>query len=131
MPKNTMINLSRRQRQIMDILFRQNKSTAEDIRAHLPKAPSNSAVRAMLSTMVKKGYITQKEENFRYVYTASMTQETAQKTAMDRLINTFFAGSTTAAVSALLGMQSDSISPEELSTLSAIIEKAKQKEPEI
>lgn len=123
-----MINLSRRQRQIMDILFRHNKSTAEDIRGLLPDAPSNSAVRAMLSTMVKKGYITKKEENFRYVYTAAMTQENAQKTAMDRLINTFFAGSTTAAVSALLGMQSEGISQEELTTLSEIIEKAKQKE---
>lgn len=125
-----MVHLSRRQRQIMDILFRHNKSTAEEIRILLPKAPSNSAVRAMLTTMVKKGYITQKEENFRYVYTASMTQETAQKTAMDRLINTFFAGSTSAAVSALLGMQSEGISAEELSSLSEIIEKAKQKESE-
>lgn len=123
-----MVHLSRRQRQIMDILFRHSLSSAEEIRALLPKAPSNSAVRAMLTTMVKKGYITKKEENFRYVYTAAMTQETAQKTAMDRLINTFFAGSTTAAVSALLGMQSEGISPEELSTLSEIIEKAKQKE---
>lgn len=123
-----MVHLSRRQRQIMDILFRHSLSTAEEIRTLLPKAPSNSAVRAMLTTMVKKGYITQKEENFRYVYTAAMTQEAAQKTAMDRLINTFFAGSTTAAVSALLGMQSEGISPEELSTLSEIIEKAKQKE---
>ncbi len=125
-----MLHLSRRQRQIMDILFRHSNSTAEDIRGLLPEPPSNSAVRAMLTTMVKKGYITQKEENFRYVYTACMTQETAQKTAMNRLINTFFAGSTSAAVNALLGMQSDSISPEELSELSNIIEKAKHREPQ-
>lgn len=120
-----MIHLSRRQRQIMDILFRQSDSTAEDIRANLPEAPSNSAVRAMLSTMVKKGYIKQREENFRYVYAAAMEQETAQRTAMDRLVHTFFDGSTSAAVSALLGMQSEKMSQNELSKLSEIIEKAK------
>ncbi|PCK08592.1 MAG: CopY family transcriptional regulator [Alteromonadaceae bacterium] len=122
-----MENLSRRQRQIMDILFRESACSAEDIREHLPDAPSNSAVRAMLSTMVKKGYIKQREENFRYVYSAAMKQEIAQKTALDGLINTFFAGSPSAAVSALLGMQSEKISAEELDELSSLIEKAKKK----
>ncbi len=126
MAKNPMVHLSRRQRQIMDILFRQGECSAENVREQLPEPPSNSAVRAMLSTMVKKGYIKQREENFRYVYFAAMEQETAQKTAMDRLINTFFGGSTTAAVSAMLGMQSDTISKEELSELSKIIEDAKK-----
>ncbi len=121
-----MIHLSRRQRQIMDILFRRPDSTAEEIRAQLPEAPSNSATRAMLSTMVKKDYIKQREENFRYVYAVAMEQETAQKSAVDRLINTFFNGSTSAAVSALLGMQSDQLSPKELGELSEIIEKAKK-----
>lgn len=126
MPKNSMVHLSRRQRQIMDILFRQRECSAEDVREQLPEPPSNSAVRAMLSTMMKKGYIKQREENFRYVYFAAMKQETAQKTAMDRLVNTFFGGSTAAAVSAMLGMQSDTISEQELSELSKIIEDAKK-----
>ena len=129
MTKNPMVNLSRRQRQIMDILFRHSESTAEEVREKLPDPPSNSAVRAMLSTMLKKGYITQKEQNFRYVYSAAIEQETAQKTALDRLVNTFFGGSTAAAVSALLGNQSENISEEELKELSEIIEKAKGGSP--
>jgi predicted transcriptional regulator len=122
-----MTHMSRRQRQIMDILFRHKAATAEEIRERLPDPPSNSAVRAMLSTMVNKGYITQKEENFRYVYSAAIKEEVAQKTAMDRLVNTFFGGSTAATVSALLGMKSEQISEEELDRLSEIIEKARQK----
>lgn len=122
-----MVHLSRRQRQIMDILFRQSDSSAEEVRAQLPDSPSNSAVRAMLSTMVKKGYLKQREENFRYVYAPAIEQETAQKTAIERLISTFFGGSTTAAVSALLGIHSDNISEQELSELSEIIENAKKR----
>ena len=125
--QNPMTHMSRRQRQIMDILFRQRAATAEEIRERLPDPPSNSAVRAMLATMVNKGYVAQKEENFRYVYSAAIKQEVAQKTALDRLVDTFFGGSTAATVSALLGMKSEQISLEELNELSKIIEKAKKK----
>ncbi len=128
MTKNPLNHLSRRERQIMDILFRRGTSTAEGVREQLPNPPSNSAVRAMLATMLKKGYITQKEENFRYVYAAAMKQEVAQKTALDRIVNTFFGGSTAATVSALLGMSTEQISEEELNELSKIIEKAKKNE---
>lgn len=127
MTSNPLVHLSRRQRQIMDILFRHGTCSAEEIREQLPDAPSNSAVRAMLATMVDKGYIKQKEENFRYVYSAAMKQEVAQKTAIDRLVNTFFGGSAAATVSALLGMKSEQISAEELEQLSAMIEKARRK----
>lgn len=126
MSNNSMTHLSRRQRQIMDILFEHADSSAEEIRERLPEAPSNSAVRAMLATMLKKAYIKQREENFRYVYSAAMEQSAAQKTAMDRLINTFFAGSTSAALTAMLGMQTSEISQQELNELSALIEKAKK-----
>ena len=125
--QNPMPHMSRRQRQIMDILFRHRAATAEEIRERLPDPPSNSAVRAMLATMVNKGYVTQKEENFRYVYSAAIKQEVAQKSAIDRLVNTFFGGSTAATMSALLGMKSEQISLDELNELSEIIEKAKKK----
>lgn len=125
--QNPMPHMSRRQRQIMDILFRHRAATAEEIRERLPDPPSNSAVRAMLATMVNKGYVTQKEENFRYVYSAAIKQEVAQKSAIDRLVDTFFGGSTAATVSALLGMKSEQISLDELNELSEIIEKAKKK----
>ncbi|HEX7025779.1 MAG TPA: BlaI/MecI/CopY family transcriptional regulator [Gammaproteobacteria bacterium] len=125
--QNPMTHMSRRQRQIMDILFRHRAATAEEIRERLPDPPSNSAVRAMLATMVNKGYVSQKEENFRYVYSAAIKQEVAQKSAIDRLVNTFFGGSTAATVSALLGMKSEQISLDELNELSEIIEKAKKK----
>ena len=126
MAENHLLHLSRRQRQIMDILFRDGECTAEEIRERLPNPPSNSAVRAMLATLKDKGHVKSREENFRYVYSATMEADTAQKTAMDRLINTFFGGSSVAAVNALLGMQSDNISKKELDELGAIIEKAKK-----
>lgn len=126
MAENHLIHLSRRQRQIMDILFREGNCTAEEIRARLPNPPSNSAVRAMLATLKEKGHVRNRAENFRYVYSATMEPETARKTAMDRLINTFFGGSPVAAVNALLGMQSEHISKQELDELGDIIEKAKQ-----
>lgn len=123
---NPLLHLSRRQRQIMDILFRHGDCTAEEIRERLPNPPSNSAVRAMLATLKDKGHIKNRAENFRYVYSATMEQDTARKTAMDRLVNTFFGGSPAAAVNALLGSQSEHISKQELEELSKIIEKAKQ-----
>ena len=123
--QNHLIHLSRRQRQIMDILFRHGECSAEEIREKLPDPPSNSAVRAMLATLKDKGHIKHREKNLRYVYSATMEKDTARQTAIDRLINTFFGGSTVDAVSALLGMQSEKISPEELKEISDIIEKAK------
>lgn len=126
MAQNPLIHLSRRQRQIMDILFRQDECSAEEIRSALPDAPSNSAVRAMLATLKDKGHIKHREKNLRYVYSATMGKDTAQQTAVDRLINTFFGGSTVEAMSAMLGMQTDKISAEELEALSHLIEKAKE-----
>lgn len=128
MAENQLLHLSRRQRQIMDILFRDGDCTAEEIRERLPDPPSNSAVRAMLATLKEKGHVRNREENFRYVYSATMEPDTARKTALDRLINTFFGGSPVAAVNALLGMQSEHISKDELDKLSDIIEKAKQED---
>lgn len=128
MAKNHLLHLSRRQRQIVDILFRYGDSTAEEIRERLPDPPSNSAVRAMLATLEKKGHIKHREQNLRYVYSVAIEQDAARRTALDRLINTFFGGSSVQAVNALLGMQSEQISSEELEELGDIIENAKRKE---
>ena len=128
MADNHLLHLSRRQRQIMDILFRDGECSAEDIRERLPDAPSNSAVRAMLATLKDKGHVKSREQNFRYVYSATMNTDTARKTAIDRLVNTFFGGSPVAAVNALLGSHSEHISKEELEQLGALIEKAKQED---
>ncbi|MGI1679781.1 MAG: BlaI/MecI/CopY family transcriptional regulator [Cellvibrionaceae bacterium] len=115
----------------MDILYRQGESSAEDIREKLPDPPSNSAVRAMLSTLKQKEFIRSREENFRYVYSPAIEKGAAQQTALDRLVNTFFGGSTAAAVNALLGMQSEGMSEEELNDLKTIIDNAKKEESEI
>lgn len=128
MVKNHLLHLSRRQRQIVDILFRHGDSTAEEIRERLPDPPSNSAVRAMLSTLERKGHVKHREENLRYVYSVAIEADAARRTALDRLINTFFEGSSVKAVNALLGMQTEKISSEELEELGEIIEKAKRKE---
>jgi len=115
----------------MDILYRKGECSAEDIREQLPNPPSNSAVRAMLSTLKQKEYIRSREENFRYVYSPLVEKDAAQQTALDRLVNTFFGGSTAAAVNALLGMQSQDMSEEELNDLKAIIDNAKKEESEV
>jgi len=124
--QNHLLQLSRRQRQIMDILYKHGESSAEEIRERLPDPPSNSAVRAMLSTLKQKEFIKSREENFKYVYSPAIEMDTAQQTALDRLVNTFFGGSSVAAVNALLGMQSEQISEQELEELSKLIDKAKQ-----
>lgn len=128
MQQNHLLQLSRRQRQIMDILYRHGESSAEQIREKLPDPPSNSAVRAMLATLKEKQYVKSREQNFKYVYSPAIEMDAAQQTALDRLIHTFFGGSSVAAVSALLGMQSEQLSGKDLDELSELIDRARKEE---
>jgi predicted transcriptional regulator len=122
-----MKNLSRRERQIMDILFKSGRATAAEVRQALPDPPSYSAVRAMLRILEEKGHIRHVAEDLRYVYLPTESPDKAKRSALTHLVSTFFQGSVEQAVAALLDTGSRKLQPEELDRLSKLIEKAKMK----
>jgi BlaI family transcriptional regulator, penicillinase repressor len=118
--------LSRRERQIMDALYRLKRAPALDIQAALPDPPSYSAVRAHLRTLEDKGHIRHESEDLRYVYVPTQRPELARKTALTHLVDTFFNGSAAQAASALLDARSARLSGEELDQLAGLIDRARQ-----
>ena len=119
--------LSRRERQIMDVLYERRECSAHDVRAALPEAPSYSAVRALLAKMLERGYIGKREEGARYIYFPAQPVGSAREGALGRLVKTFFGGSTASAVTALLGMRGDDLDDRELAALEKVIEEARRK----
>lgn len=116
--------LSRREREIMNILFaRGDRASAEDIRAELSEPPSYSAVRAMLVKLEAKGYIRHREEGLRYVYVPTTPRPAARRAAVQQLLRVFFAGSAGEAATALL--KDESWTDDELNTLSAEIDRVR------
>jgi predicted transcriptional regulator len=117
--------LSRRERQIMDVIYRHGRVTAAEVLAELPDPPGYSAVRAMLRLLEDKGHVRHEQDGPRYVYLPTVTRDKARRSAMRHLVRTFFDGSTEDAVAALL--QSDNgMSEDELSRLSKLIDGAKK-----
>jgi predicted transcriptional regulator len=120
----TFERLSRREREIMDILFALGeRASAEDIRAQLSDAPSYSAVRAMLAKLETKGHVRHREEGLRYVYYPTTPRQTARRAAVQRLLRVFFSGSPGEAASALL--KDENWTDDELESLSAEIERVR------
>ena len=116
--------LSRREREIMNILFALgDRASAEDIRAQLSDAPSYSAVRAMLAKLEAKGHIRHREEGLRYVYYPTTPRQTARRAAVQQLLRVFFGGSPGEAASALL--KDENWTDDELASLSAEIERVR------
>ena len=118
--------LSRRQRQIMDILYQRGKSSAAEVKAAMADAPSYSAVRAMLRVLEDKGHVRHDEEGGRYVYAPAVPRHAARKSALKHLVETFFDGSAEQVVAAVLGGEASRLSDEELDRVSALIEKARK-----
>jgi predicted transcriptional regulator len=117
--------LTRREREIMDVLFALgDRGTAEDIRAQLLDPPSYSAVRAMLVKLETKGFVRHREEGLRYVYTPTKSRASAQRNALQKIVRVFFAGSPSQTVTALLKQQK--WSNEELDILRAEIENVRK-----
>ncbi len=123
MPQDT---LSRRERQIMDALFRLGKATAAEVRAEMADPPSYSAVRAQLRTLEDKGHLRHEEDGPRYVYLPKVRPEQARRFALRHLVDTFFGGSAAEAASALLDQSSARLSPGELDDLAQQIDKARK-----
>lgn len=119
--------LSRRERQIMDVLLEAGEASAEEVRTRLPEPPSNSAVRAMLARLEEKGQVTHAEKGLRYVYRPAISRQEAQRSAVSRLVRVFFDGSAAQAVTGLLGQSADQLGDAELDELSAAIEQARQR----
>ena len=119
--------LSRRERQIMDILYRVGKATAAEVREAMPDAPSYSAVRAMLRILEEKGHLSHEQDGPRYVFLPAEPRDQAKRSALRHLVETFFEGSVEQTVAALLDSESKSLKPLELDKLSRMIEEARKK----
>ena len=118
--------LSRRERQIMEIVYRLGSPTSAEVLELLPDPPSYSAVRAMLRILEEKGHLTHRHDGPRYVYSPVVPRTTARQSALRSLVKTFFDGSATQAVAALLDMSESRLSGDEADQLARLIEKAKR-----
>ncbi len=118
--------LSRRETQIMDVVFQLGEATAAEILEHLPDPPSYSAVRALLTILEDKGHLTHRRSGTRYVYSATLPNEKARQSALDHLLKTFFSGSPSQVVAALLS--TNDLSPEDLEELARLIEQARNED---
>jgi predicted transcriptional regulator len=123
--QDRLVHLTRRERQIMDVLHeRGDSASAEEIRAGLPDPPSYSAVRAMLARLEAKGVIRHKEKDLRYVYSPTVSRSSSRRSAVSRLVRVFFGGSREEALSALL--DAEEWSAEELDEMARRIERLKK-----
>jgi predicted transcriptional regulator len=120
--------LSRRERQIMDILYQRGKASASDVREAMEDAPGYSAVRAMLRVLEEKGHVKHQAEGLKYVYVPVVAREKAKRSAVKHLLDTFFGGSPEQIVAALLDVSATRLTREELDRMSELIEKAKREE---
>ncbi len=109
----------------MDAIYRTGKATAAQVMDEIPDPPSYSAVRAMLRILVEKGHLQHDKVGTRYIYKPTVSQKRAKKSALNHVLTTFFEGSVTQAMAALIDL-SDDLSEEELDRLSALIKNAKQ-----
>ena len=119
-------DLSRRERQIMDILHRAGRATAADVLTGLPDAPSYSAVRALLRILEQKGHVRHDEEGRTYVYMPIARRSDARQSALSHLLKTFFDNSAEQAVAALLAIKGEKMSDAELNRMSQLIDDAKR-----
>jgi BlaI family penicillinase repressor len=124
--KLTVPDVSRRERQILDVLYKAGRATAADIQQALPAAPSYSAVRTLLRILEDKGHVRHEQDGSRYIYIPTVAPERAKRSALQHMLNTFFAGSTTQAIAALLDEDSSELSEKDLDRLRAVIERARK-----
>lgn len=117
------VHLTRRERQIMDVLYARNEASAADIQASIPDSPSYSAVRALLKKLVDKGHIEHQRRGAKYYYQPVLPKSDAKRSAVNRLVNTFFDGSAASAVVNLLGREGKDISNEDLQAIEAELKK--------
>jgi predicted transcriptional regulator len=120
------LTLSRRERQIMDILYRRGRATAGEVLADLTGDPSYSTVRTQLRVLEDKGHVHHEEVGLRYVYVPAVPRRAARKSALRHLVDTFFDGSSEQAVAALLGGEATSLSDDDLKRIADLVSKARK-----
>src|SRR5262245_47880395 len=118
--------LSRRERQIMDVLYRKESATAAEVMENLPDPPGYSAVRALLRILEQKGHVRHEEKAGKYIFIPTLQPEKAKRSAVRHLVQTFFGGSAEEAVAALLDSSSSRLSEPELDRLQGLIDKARK-----
>ena len=123
---NSQKNLSRRERQIMDIIYQFGQATAAEVLENLPDPPSYSAVRAMLKILEDKGHLRHKQQGPRYVFLPKVSREKAKRSAVKHLLQTFFDGSAESAVATLLDVSRSDLSNADLDRLNRLISQAKK-----
>jgi predicted transcriptional regulator len=121
-----LAQLSRRERQIMDVIYRRGSASAAEVHENLPDAPSYSAVRALLRILEDKGHLTHSQDGPRYLYTPVVPRDAARESALRNIVRTFFDGSATEAVAALLDMSHGRMTTDELDDLAGLISRAKR-----
>ena len=126
MSQSSDIDLSRRERQIMDIVFQQGPASVADVRVRLPSRPSYSAVRALMRILERKGHLTHRKEGNKYIYLPTRSRREASESAARRLLQTFFDGSASKAVAALLGVSDLRPGDAELDRLAEMIDQARK-----
>ncbi len=119
-------DLSRRERQIMDVIYRMSEATAKDVMKALEDAPSYSSVRTLLGKLVEKGHIAHRESGLKYVYYPLVERQTASVSALSNVVKTFFGDSPFLAVNSLLDMSDGDISDDELERLNKLIQEKKK-----
>ena len=119
--------ITRRERQVMEILFRKGKCTAEEVMEEIPDPPSYSAVRALLATLEQKELVTHAKDSRRYVYQASVPEKKAKRTALKQLMATFFEGSPEKLVASLLDPKDQNLSQAEIAKIRKLIDSGAEK----
>ena len=126
MSTTSHIALTRRERQIMDILYRRGRATAGEVMTDLSGEPNYSTVRTQLRVLERKGHVRHEESGLRYVYLPAVSRHTARKPALRHLVDTFFDGSVESVVGALLGGEGARLSDAELDRIAELVKKAKK-----
>jgi len=123
--KKGLTGLSRRERQIMDVIYREGQATANEVLAKLSDPPSYSSVRGLLRVLENKGHVRHVDDGTRYVYLPTVARDRAGRPALESVIDTFFDGSTEKAVAALLDLSRSELSDDDLDRLSSLIDQAR------
>ena len=125
-PGHDPAGLTRRERQIMDILYKRGRATATEVMDDLPGSPHYSTVRTQLRVLEEKGHVTHEEQGLKYVYVPATPRRAARKSALRHLVDTFFDGSAEQVVAAVLGGEGAKLSDEELDRIAELVERAKK-----
>jgi predicted transcriptional regulator len=123
---SALAGLSRRERQIMEILYQRGKASASEVRECMEDAPGYSAVRAMLRVLEEKGHVKHQAEGLKYVYVPTVARDKAKRSAVKHVLDTFFGGSPEQIVAALLDVSATRLTPGELDRMAELIERARR-----